>query len=281
VHVTATINALAASMGSVIAMAADVVRIVPNGRMMIHEASGGMRGNANDMSRMAKVLDDISNEIAGIYAGKNGKTVEEMRALMMQETWLTAQAAIDLGLVDHFFDIRQTGNKIEAQTENSMIDYINRLSNPSAKESLERITALEASIASMETEHAAALVDRDAAIASRDTLIAEHVATIATANAALAEIPAIRAELVTAVATIAERDTAIAAHAAQLEAAESSAMAKAIAIAAAAGIELPIDVSDKVEKPNILAKLNALTGAERTKFYGENEQEIKSALLTK
>lgn len=100
VHVTATINTLAASMGSVIAMAADKVQIVKGGRIMIHEASQGIIGNSEDHARAAKNLDEISNDIAGIYASKTGKEISEMRDLMKKETWMGADEAVEMGFAD-------------------------------------------------------------------------------------------------------------------------------------------------------------------------------------
>jgi hypothetical protein len=72
------------------------------GQMMIHEAWGGCVGPADDMRQMAEILDQQSSVIADIYATRAGgdHTAEEFRALMVEETWLTDQAAVDLGLAD-------------------------------------------------------------------------------------------------------------------------------------------------------------------------------------
>jgi ATP-dependent protease ClpP protease subunit len=273
VYVTATINVLAASMGSVIAMAADTVRIVKNGTMMIHDASIYAGGKAKDLARMAKVLDGLSNEIAAIYAAKTGKTTEEMRALMLDETWLTASESVAIGLADSIFDIRTAQDTmsavIETEPPNSM-KYLDRLTNPAAPEALERITALEASITSLETDHAATL-------AERDTVIAAHAATIATAETALAEVPAIRSEVATLTATnatltatIATNAATISAHAAELEAARANASAEAVAIAAAVGITKPLAVeggSDDAKKTVTRAQLNNMKPFEVSAFF--------------
>jgi ATP-dependent protease ClpP protease subunit len=100
VHVTAIINTLAASMASVIAMAADKVKIVKGGRMMIHEASTATWGNAEDHARSAKLLDEMSDEIAGIYAERTGKPQKEMRDRMRKETWMSAETAVSEGFAD-------------------------------------------------------------------------------------------------------------------------------------------------------------------------------------
>lgn len=100
VRVVATVNTLAASMGSVILMAADEVRIVEGGRIMIHEAAQAVHGNAADHARAAKNLEEISDEIAQIYANRTGATKEEMRAAMKAETWMGAKESVERGFAD-------------------------------------------------------------------------------------------------------------------------------------------------------------------------------------
>ena len=100
VRVVATVNTLAASMGSVILMAADEVRIVEGGRIMIHEAASGEGGTAADHFRTGKNLEEISEEIAGIYANRTGATPEEMRAAMKAVTWMGAKEAVERKFAD-------------------------------------------------------------------------------------------------------------------------------------------------------------------------------------
>jgi ATP-dependent Clp endopeptidase proteolytic subunit ClpP len=100
VQVIATVNTLAASMGSVILMAADEVKIVEGGRIMIHEAAQVVAGNAADHARAAKNLEEISEEIAAIYAKRTKAKPEEMRELMKAETWMGAKEAVERGFAD-------------------------------------------------------------------------------------------------------------------------------------------------------------------------------------
>lgn len=95
-----TIDALAASIGSVIALAGDSIEIASNARMMIHEAFALAIGDATDMARMAARLDETSGIIAQMYADKAGGTVTEWRDRMRAETWYTGQQAVDAGLCD-------------------------------------------------------------------------------------------------------------------------------------------------------------------------------------
>jgi ATP-dependent protease ClpP protease subunit len=100
VRVVATVNTQAYSMGSVIIMAADEIRIVEGGRIMIHEAASNQGGTSADHARTSKNLEEISEEIAQIYANRTGATKEEMRAAMKAETWMGAKEAVERKFAD-------------------------------------------------------------------------------------------------------------------------------------------------------------------------------------
>lgn len=101
----AVVQGLAASAASFIATATDELIMAPNSTLMIHDAWGLCVGNADDMLSMGAVLDQLSGNIADIYAAKSGKSVEEMRALMRAETWFTAAEAVAAGLADSVQEI--------------------------------------------------------------------------------------------------------------------------------------------------------------------------------
>jgi ATP-dependent protease ClpP protease subunit len=158
VYVVATINALAASMGSVIAMACDEIRMVEGGRMMIHEASQGIHGDAAAHARAAKILDEISSEIASIYANKTGGTVDAMRELMLKETWMGATEALQLGFIDSIIsltvmqnDMDTNANLLQKQNSNNM-KLLDRLIGPSNEEIISQLEAVKIDLASLEAE---------------------------------------------------------------------------------------------------------------------------------
>jgi ATP-dependent protease ClpP protease subunit len=99
-RVVTTIDGLAASAVSYIAMAGDEVVTEKTGTMMIHDAISWEYGNAADMRTTADLLDKLSETIAGIYADRSGRKVADMRALMQAETWFNADEALAAGLVD-------------------------------------------------------------------------------------------------------------------------------------------------------------------------------------
>lgn len=101
---TAYIEGIAASMGSVIALAADEVVMAENSLFMIHNAWGGAMGEAEDMRKTASVLEKISGEIASIYKRKTRLSLDRITDMMDEETWLNAQEAYELGFIDSISD---------------------------------------------------------------------------------------------------------------------------------------------------------------------------------
>ena len=99
-EVTVVIDALAASIASVIAMAGDRIVMAQHSTMMIHEAFGFALGDAADMRRQADFLDRSSATLADIYAGRAGGTSAEWRARMEAETWFSDAEAVEAGLAD-------------------------------------------------------------------------------------------------------------------------------------------------------------------------------------
>lgn len=98
--VDVSVDGVAASAASFIAMAGDTIAIEKPAKMMIHDAGGLVLGNAADMREMADLLDDLSDTIAGIYADRAGGTVAKWREAMRAETWYGAAEAVKAGLAD-------------------------------------------------------------------------------------------------------------------------------------------------------------------------------------
>ncbi len=105
--VTVRVEGIAASAASFIAMAGDRVLMAPHAMLMIHDAWGVCMGPAADMRAEADVLDQLSNNIASIYAehasgprgGSKGNT-NTWREHMLAETWYSDEAAVEAGLAD-------------------------------------------------------------------------------------------------------------------------------------------------------------------------------------
>ena len=100
--VRVVVDSLAASIGSVIAMAADPGHLIiaKNASMMIHDGFGMGIGNAKDLRELADLLDKTSDNIASIYADRTGQPASQWREAMLAESWYTGQEAVDAGLAD-------------------------------------------------------------------------------------------------------------------------------------------------------------------------------------
>lgn len=98
--VNVTVDGLAASIASVIAMAGDTVTMGRGSQMMIHEAHGLAIGNATVMRELADQLDRASDNIASFYAARTGGDMATWRAAMAAETWYSDTEAVAAGLAD-------------------------------------------------------------------------------------------------------------------------------------------------------------------------------------
>ena len=90
---------LAASAASVIACTGRS-DIAPTAMMMVHNVSSSAWGDYRDMDHTSEVLQKANRAIAAAYTAKSGKPEAEVLAMMDRETWMTAQDAVEAGLVD-------------------------------------------------------------------------------------------------------------------------------------------------------------------------------------
>lgn len=97
--ITIIVDGLAASMGAVIILSSKKVKIVNNGYVMIHAPSSGSYGNAKDHESSAKLLRLMEDNFEHKLILRTGKSKEEVRTWLETDTWLSAQEALDLGLV--------------------------------------------------------------------------------------------------------------------------------------------------------------------------------------
>jgi ATP-dependent Clp endopeptidase proteolytic subunit ClpP len=91
---------LAASMGSVIAMACDTLIMPENAMMMIHRPWGIQGGDADNMRRYADLLDKVEDTLVTAYTTKTGKSADEIKTMLAAETWLTGAEAVEQGFAD-------------------------------------------------------------------------------------------------------------------------------------------------------------------------------------
>ncbi len=99
-RVDVSIDGMALSIASVIAMAGDHIRIAENGLMMIHDPWTQAVGNAADFRREADTLDKVAAGMVSSYQTRTGLDREQIAGLMAAETWLSPAEAKDYGFVD-------------------------------------------------------------------------------------------------------------------------------------------------------------------------------------
>jgi ATP-dependent Clp protease protease subunit len=94
----------ACSMGSLLATAGAAGKrlILPNARHMIHQPSGGARGQATDMLIQVEEILEMKRNLTQIYVSHNsaGRTFDELSADMERDNYMSAEQAVAYGLAD-------------------------------------------------------------------------------------------------------------------------------------------------------------------------------------
>lgn len=129
------IESSAYSAASIIAMAGDKVQISPVAQLMIHNASTYAGGNHNDLDKTSNALKSTDKAIAKAYSVKTGRPVEKFLALMDEETWINADDALELGLVDEVmtFEKEPVTNSFSNVLPRKVINHIKDLVDENKK----------------------------------------------------------------------------------------------------------------------------------------------------
>lgn len=143
-NVNVKVVGVAASAASVIAMAGDKIEMSPTAQMMIHNASTLAYGDDRAMASASKMLNSVNRGIANAYMNKTGKSEQEILDLMNEESWMSAQDAVDLGFADSkMFD--ESATRLVANTGHMIpknaIDKVSAMMNktPEIKIDVEQI----------------------------------------------------------------------------------------------------------------------------------------------
>lgn len=96
------IDGVAASCASVIPMISEKIIMPSNALMMIHHAMTGAWGNADQLRKAADDVERISQSMCQYYLDKAGDKLdsENLNEMLKEDTWLTAEQALEIGLVD-------------------------------------------------------------------------------------------------------------------------------------------------------------------------------------
>lgn len=99
-NVNVKVVGVAASAASVIAMAGSKIEMSPTAQMMIHNASSIAVGDNREMQTAYNMLTSANKAVANAYIAKTGKSEQEITDLMNEETWFSADTAVEQGFAD-------------------------------------------------------------------------------------------------------------------------------------------------------------------------------------
>jgi ATP-dependent protease ClpP protease subunit len=94
------VDGIAASIASIIAMAADEVIMSDGTQMMVHKPWTMTMGNSDDLEKTIQRLDDIEEQMISIYRNKTKLDRAEIRDLLRNETWMDAETAVAKGFAN-------------------------------------------------------------------------------------------------------------------------------------------------------------------------------------
>jgi len=301
--ITARVEGLAASMASVILMAADTVEIPENAYVMIHNPWGLAIGDADEMRDTADLLDKLGNGLVNAYASRTGNSEKDIREMMDAETWMDGKEAVERGFADKLLDgvalsarafdnrkFKMTPQSLQANSETD--SQVAPVDEPAAAP-VEPIAPVDANV-EPEVEpqapegeatepQAKSLLSRLTALfggETDETLKAALTVKDGEILAAKTEIDALKAK-VTELEPKAKAYDEATSEIARLEAERQTAEARAAAQVASLGFtpESERSLPDaETDKGDILAQFNAITDpAESSKFYKEHQAELIAA----
>lgn len=98
----------AASMGALLLAAGEKDNrfALPNARVMVHQPSGGFRGQAADIMLHAQEILKLKRRLNEIYVKHTGQSLEQVEAALERDNFMTAESALEFGLVDKVIDSR-------------------------------------------------------------------------------------------------------------------------------------------------------------------------------
>lgn len=100
---------MAASMGSLLLAGGEkgMRSATPNARVMVHQPSGGFRGQASDIERHAEDILKLKRRLYEIYVKHTGQDYDTVEQKLDRDSFLSADEAKDWGLIDHVFEKRE------------------------------------------------------------------------------------------------------------------------------------------------------------------------------
>ena len=218
---TVHIDALAASMASVIAMAGSPVYIADNALLMIHNPWTVSMGDSDQLRREAALLDKLKDSLRNAYVRKTGMEADRIAQMMDEETWLDAVEAVALGFADAIeegvaaaatanpaqlrerFDTFAKAKLMQspaetqpaAEPEVEILDSVVSENAPEIVEAPAPEPAVEPVLEAQPTPEPEVIETPVAKIAAADQILAKYNAALAERDSALAEARSYKAQL--------------------------------------------------------------------------------------
>lgn len=202
------VDGLCASMATMLLTEASYVEACENATFMFHNPNMGAYGDGDDMEQAAKRLKEMTDRFIAKYSEKTGKDSEEIRKLMKAETWMTAEEALEFGIIDHIaealpekqkmvakFDFSNfstkkpgstgtTTNKKEAKMKAKLTTMLNLDDGATDETVLARIKDLGKKAGELEAK-AQLITDLKAKVEAKETELAELQAKVTDADSKL------------------------------------------------------------------------------------------------
>ena len=84
---------------------------VPNSRIMIHQPSGGMEGTAADIEIQTREILRMRSQLNQILSSHTGQPLKRIEKDIERDYFMSAQEALDYGLIDRVFETKKTDDK--------------------------------------------------------------------------------------------------------------------------------------------------------------------------
>lgn len=129
--ITIYIDGLAASIAAIIALCGKPLYMSPYAKLMLHNVSGGVFGNASELRATAEQMESLQSSLAEMIAERCGmQPVEVLNEYFDgKDHWLSAQEALDMHLIDGIYELPDDDSP-ETDNENDIYQYFsNRLKN--------------------------------------------------------------------------------------------------------------------------------------------------------
>ena len=118
-----TVSGTAASAATVLAMAADRLKMTPGSLWMIHDPSVVAWGNERELMDSIRLLQACKESILNVYQRRCQQSRQEVAAMMSATSWLDAQSALQYGFIDAISEDGKPGAPENAGERRANLDF--------------------------------------------------------------------------------------------------------------------------------------------------------------